>query len=148
MPIRESSVRRRSRGKLVVASDEASSIRSSMPALAAVIFRVPPLMNSPATTVLAGKLLYNLALVFTVEIVTVPLFFVFMPVASIKVGLLIAALIAGGWGLAASSRSESSRRLRTRSTSSGAKVGRSATSVKISQERSKFGRVQASVNPE
>jgi len=60
-------------------------------------------LNSPATTVLAGKLLYNLALVFTVEIVTVPLFFVFMPVASIKVGLLIAALIAGGWGLAASS---------------------------------------------
>lgn len=58
-------------------------------------------LSSPATAVFAGKLLYNLALVFTVEAITVPLFFVFMPVASIRFSLLIPALAAGGWGLAA-----------------------------------------------
>jgi hypothetical protein len=43
---------------------------------------------------------------------------------------------------------ETTRRLRTRSKSSGAKVGRRATSVNISHERSKLKRVVPSVSAE
>ena len=58
-------------------------------------------LTAPATAVYAGKLLFNLALVFTVEAITVPLFSVFMPIPGVRYDLFIPILIAGGWGLAA-----------------------------------------------
>lgn len=57
-------------------------------------------LAAPATAVYAGKLLFNLALVIAVEIVTVPLFAVFMPAPELNVGLFVAVLLAGGVGLA------------------------------------------------
>jgi heme exporter protein B len=60
-------------------------------------------LAAPGTAVYAGKLLFNLALVFTVEAITVPLFSVFMPVSGVRYDLFIPILLAGGWGLAASS---------------------------------------------
>ena len=60
-------------------------------------------LGAPATAVYAGKLLFNLALVLTVEAITVPLFSVFMPEANVRYGLFLSILLTGGWGLAASS---------------------------------------------
>lgn len=58
-------------------------------------------LAAPGTAVYAGKLLFNLALVFTVEAITVPLFSVFMPIPGVRYDLFVPVLLAGGWGLAA-----------------------------------------------
>jgi heme exporter protein B len=58
-------------------------------------------LSAPGTAVYAGKLLFNLVLVGTVELITIPLFSVFMPVAHVRYDLFIPILFAGGWGLAA-----------------------------------------------
>jgi len=60
-------------------------------------------LSAPATAVYAGKWLFNIALVFSVEIVSVPLFLVVMPPATLNYGLLAGVLILGGVGLAGSS---------------------------------------------
>jgi heme exporter protein B len=57
-------------------------------------------MSAPPTAVYAGKLLFNLALVFAVELVTTPLFSVFLPSKTMDAGLFVAVLAAGGVGLA------------------------------------------------
>jgi heme exporter protein B len=59
-------------------------------------------LAAPATAVYAGKLLFNLMLVFAVELVTVPLSAIFMPSQQVDAGLFVAILIAGGIGLACS----------------------------------------------
>ena len=51
----------------------------------------------------AGKWLFNIALVFSVEIVSVPLFLIVLPPAVVNFGLLLGVLVLGGIGLAGSS---------------------------------------------
>jgi hypothetical protein len=51
VPVRESSRRIRSRGKLALASVATSSMSASTPAFSAVTLREPPRRKSPATTV-------------------------------------------------------------------------------------------------
>jgi len=58
---------------------------------------------APATAVYAGKWLFNIALVFAVEIVSVPLFLVVLPVDDVNYGLLFGVLFLGGAGLAGAS---------------------------------------------
>jgi heme exporter protein B len=59
-------------------------------------------LTAPATAVYAGKLLFNVALVFAVESVSVPLFLVVLLPATVNSGLLLGVLILGGIGLAGS----------------------------------------------
>jgi heme exporter protein B len=59
-------------------------------------------LAAPGTAVYAGKLLFNLMLVFAVELVTVPLSAIFMPSPQVDLGLFVAILVAGGIGLACS----------------------------------------------
>ncbi len=58
---------------------------------------------APATAVYAGKWLFNIALVFAVEIVSVPLFLIVLPPAVVNYGLLFGVLFLGGVGLAGAS---------------------------------------------
>ncbi len=58
---------------------------------------------APATAVYAGKWLFNIALVFAVEIVSVPLFLFVLPVNDVNYGLLLGVLFLGGVGLAGAS---------------------------------------------
>ncbi len=58
---------------------------------------------APATAVYAGKWLFNVALVFAVESVSVPLFLVVLPIRDTNYGLLFGVLILGGMGLAGAS---------------------------------------------
>jgi len=58
---------------------------------------------APATAVYAGKWLFNIALVFAVEIVSVPLFLVVLPIKDTNYGLLFGVLTLGGAGLAGAS---------------------------------------------
>jgi len=60
-------------------------------------------LSAPATAVYAGKLLFNVTLVFAVECVSVPLFLVVLPPATVNFGLLLGVLLLGGIGLAGSS---------------------------------------------
>ena len=60
-------------------------------------------LTAPATAVYAGKLLFNVALVFAVEGVSVPLFLVVLPPATVNFGLLLGVLLLGAIGLAGSS---------------------------------------------
>lgn len=60
-------------------------------------------LSAPATAVYAGKLLFNVALVFAVECVSVPLFLVVLPPVTVNFGLLLGVLLLGGIGLASSS---------------------------------------------
>ena len=60
-------------------------------------------LSAPATAVYAGKLLFNIALVFAVESVSVPLFLVVLPPATVNCGLLFGVLVLGGIGVASSS---------------------------------------------
>jgi heme exporter protein B len=56
-------------------------------------------LYAPATAVYAGKWLFNIALVFSVELVSVPLFLIVLPLAVVNYGLLIGVLVLGGIGL-------------------------------------------------
>jgi len=58
---------------------------------------------APATAVYAGKWLFNIALVFAVESVSVPLFLVVLPPVTVNYGLLSGVLVLGGIGLAGAS---------------------------------------------
>lgn len=58
---------------------------------------------APATAVYAGKWLFNIALVFAVEIVSVPLFLIVLPIQNTNYGLLLGVLVLGGTGLAGAS---------------------------------------------
>lgn len=62
-------------------------------------------LYAPSSAVLAGKLLFNLAFMGLIELVTVPLFFVIMPadLSSTNYGLLVTISLLGGAGLAATS---------------------------------------------
>ena len=63
-------------------------------------------LSAPATAVYAGKWLFNIALVFAVEIVSVPLFLIVLPLvppATVNYGLLSGVLVLGGIGLAGAS---------------------------------------------
>ena len=60
-------------------------------------------LSAPATAVYAGKWLFNIALVFAVEIVSVPLFLVVLPVDDVNYSLLFGVLFLGGVGLAGAS---------------------------------------------
>ncbi len=57
-------------------------------------------LTAPATAVYAGKWLFNCALVFAVQIVSVPLFLVVLPLETVNFGLLFGVLSLGGLGLA------------------------------------------------
>ncbi|MDQ2798302.1 MAG: heme exporter protein CcmB [Armatimonadota bacterium] len=57
-------------------------------------------LSAPATAVYAGKWLFNIALVFAVESISVPLFLVVLPVQDVNYGLLFGVLALGGIGLA------------------------------------------------
>lgn len=58
---------------------------------------------APTESVYAGKLLFNLALVGAVELITVPLFLIVLPPQFVHPSLLIAILALGGVGLASAS---------------------------------------------
>ncbi len=60
-------------------------------------------LSAPATAVYAGKWLFNIALVFAVEVVSVPLFLIVLPPAVVNFGLLFGVLFLGGVGLAGAS---------------------------------------------
>ncbi len=60
-------------------------------------------LSAPATAVYAGKWLFNIALVFAVEVVSVPLFLIVLPLATVNYGLLFGVLVLGGVGLAGAS---------------------------------------------
>jgi len=60
-------------------------------------------LSAPATAVYAGKWLFNIALVFAVETVSVPLFLVVLPINNVNFGLLLGVLSLGGVGLAGAS---------------------------------------------
>ncbi|MGI4791593.1 MAG: heme exporter protein CcmB [Janthinobacterium lividum] len=64
-------------------------------------------LYAPATAVYAGKWLFNIALVFSVELVSVPLFLVVLPLehgnVGVNFGLLAGVLILGGVGLSGAS---------------------------------------------
>jgi heme exporter protein B len=57
-------------------------------------------LTAPPSSVFAGKLLFNLALIGVVELVSVPLFLLLMPVEKLQLWLLLSILTAGGAGLA------------------------------------------------
>ena len=56
-------------------------------------------LYAPATAVYAGKWLFNITLVFSVESVSVPLFLVVQPLHYVNSGLLLGVLLLGGIGL-------------------------------------------------
>jgi heme exporter protein B len=56
-------------------------------------------LYAPATAVYAGKWLFNIALLFAVEAVSVPLFLIVLPPDVVNFGLLFGVLILGGVGL-------------------------------------------------
>ena len=62
-------------------------------------------LYAPPTAVYAGKWLFNIALVFAVELVSVPLFLIVLPLNNqtfgVNFGLLFAVLLTGGIGLSA-----------------------------------------------
>jgi len=58
-------------------------------------------LSAPATAVYAGKWLFNLALMLSVESVGVPLFLVVLPPQTVNYGLFLGVLILGGAGLTA-----------------------------------------------
>lgn len=58
-------------------------------------------LGAPATAVYAGKLLFNLALVATVEAISIPLFLALLPVKIWNPGLFAGVLIVGAVALAA-----------------------------------------------
>ena len=60
-------------------------------------------LYAPATAVYAGKWLFNCALVFLVEAVSVPLFLLVLPLDSVNFGLLFGVLFLGGLGLSGAS---------------------------------------------
>ena len=60
-------------------------------------------LSAPATAVYAGKWFFNIALVFAVESVSVPLFLIVLPPEVVNLGLLFGVLILGGIGLAGAS---------------------------------------------
>lgn len=64
-------------------------------------------LYAPPTAVYAGKWLFNIALVFAVELVSVPLFLIVLPLdhnnAQVNFTLLIGVLLTGGIGLSAAS---------------------------------------------
>ncbi len=60
-------------------------------------------LYAPATAVYAGKWLFNIALVFSVEVVSVPLFLIVLPLRFVNFGLLFGVLFLGGLGLSAAS---------------------------------------------
>lgn len=60
-------------------------------------------LYAPPTAVYAGKWLGNIALVFAVELVSVPLFLIVLPVAQVNFLLLFGVLFLGGTGLSAAS---------------------------------------------
>ena len=60
-------------------------------------------LYAPPTAVYAGKWLGNSALVFAVEMVSVPLFLIVLPVAAVNFPLLCGVLLTGGIGLSAAS---------------------------------------------
>jgi len=60
-------------------------------------------LAAPATAIYAGKWLFNSALVFSVELVSVPLFLIVLPPQTVNFGLLLGVLVLGGIGLAGAS---------------------------------------------
>ena len=58
-------------------------------------------LYAPPTAVYAGKWLFNIALVFAVELVSVPLFLIVLPVAQVNFLLLSGVLFLGGISLSA-----------------------------------------------
>ena len=60
-------------------------------------------LYAPPTAVYAGKWLFNCALVFLVEAVSVSLFLLVLPLDSVNFGLLFGVLFLGGLGLAGAS---------------------------------------------
>jgi len=56
-------------------------------------------LSAPPTAVYAGKWLFNTALVLAVEVVTVPLFLIVLPLKTVNFGLLLGVLLLGGLGL-------------------------------------------------
>jgi heme exporter protein B len=60
-------------------------------------------LAAPSTAVYAGKWLFNIALTFVVEAVSVPLFLALLPPAALNGPLLLGILIAGGVGLSGAS---------------------------------------------
>ena len=60
-------------------------------------------LYAPPTAVYAGKWLFNSALVFAVEAVSVPLFLLVLPLESVNFGLLFGVLLLGGLGLSGAS---------------------------------------------
>lgn len=58
---------------------------------------------APATAVFAGKWLFNIALIFSVELISVPLFLVVLPPAVVNFALLVGVLGLGGLGLSGAS---------------------------------------------
>ncbi len=58
-------------------------------------------LSAPATSVYAGKWLFNLALMLSVELVGVPLFLVVLPPQTVHYGLFLGVLLLGGVGLTA-----------------------------------------------
>ena len=57
-------------------------------------------LTAPASAVFAGKLLFNLALIGVVELVSAPLFLLLLPTPRLQWGLLFLILAVGGAGLA------------------------------------------------
>ncbi len=60
-------------------------------------------LYAPPTAVYAGKWLFNCALVFLVEVVSVSLFLLVLPLDSVNFGLLFGVLLLGGLGLSGAS---------------------------------------------
>ena len=60
-------------------------------------------LYAPPSAVYAGKWLFNIGLVFGVELVSVPLFLVVLPPQTVNFGLLLGVLLLGGLGLSAAS---------------------------------------------
>lgn len=60
-------------------------------------------LYAPATAVYAGKWLFNTALVFSVELVSVPLLLIVLPLEHVNFGLLTGVLLLGGIGLSGAS---------------------------------------------
>ena len=60
-------------------------------------------LHTPPTAVYAGKWLVNLALVFAVELVSVPLFLIVLLPPQVNFGLLFGVLLLGGLGLVGAS---------------------------------------------
>jgi len=60
-------------------------------------------LSATPTALFTGKLVYGVTLIFALELLVVPLFAVLMQLPVDKPGLLLAVLVAGGYGLAAAS---------------------------------------------